>query len=319
MRRRLLIVVIATLAALAALFSLGPRVVVDTRVVAPALPEDLDAWLEVSEAAIPDVRPGTEKRIVWADPATRQATPLSVIYLHGFSATRQEIAPVCDRVARQLQANLFYTRLRGHGRSGDAMAEATVNAWLADAVEALEIGRRLGQRVVVIGTSTGGTLATWLAARSEGLASLVLISPNFGVANPTAGILLWPWGEQLARLIVGPRRSWEPHNPSQALYWSHDYPTQALLPMMGLVDLVEGLDLKQITLPTLVLYSPEDSVVSPARTEARFQELGTARKALIEVEETGDPSHHVIAGDIMSPGSTDAVVKRIVGFVRGNL
>ena len=42
---------------------------------------------------------------------------------------------------------------------------------------------RLGERVVVVGCSTGGTLATWLAASGADLAALVLISPNYKQPN----------------------------------------------------------------------------------------------------------------------------------------
>ena len=58
-----------------------------------------------------------------------------------------------------LGANLFYTRLTGHGQDGAAMAEGSVNAWINDYAEAMAIGRAIGDKVVVIGTSTGASLA----------------------------------------------------------------------------------------------------------------------------------------------------------------
>ena len=81
-----------------------------------------------------------------------------------------------------MNANIFYTRLTGHGRSNAAMAEATVNDWANDAVEALEIGKQLGERVMIVGTSTGATLAAWLATydQSNDILAHVWISPNFG-------------------------------------------------------------------------------------------------------------------------------------------
>ena len=84
---------------------------------APDLPDDLDAYLKQTEARFTDLRPNNEKLIVWADPSKKAKTPLSIIYLHGFSACRLEVAPLCDIVAHDLGANLFYTRLSGHGRS----------------------------------------------------------------------------------------------------------------------------------------------------------------------------------------------------------
>ena len=319
MARRLTLVFVALLACLGVAFALGPRVPVDTAVRAPTLPEDLDAYLVASEAALPDLTPGTEKTIVWAHPDRHDKTPLSLVYLHGFSATRQEIAPVCDRVATQLEANLYYARLTGHGRPGEAMGDATVHDWLQDSEEALAIGQRLGERVVLIGTSTGGTLATWLASRTPDLASLVLISPNFGVADPAASLLTLPWGGALAELVTGPSFEWTPANPQQGLYWTVRYPTRALLPMAALVKLVDGIDLSHVEVPTLVMYSPADTVVSPARTEARFAELGSYKKERVAVEAIEGQSSHVIAGDIVAPGRTDLAIRKIVAFVRGSL
>lgn len=322
MRRRLLLLLAAVLAVLTAGFLLGPRPAVDTTLhpqEMPAEPEALAGWVAEREARLPDIIPRTEKVVVWADPTRHERTSLAVVYLHGFSATRQEIAPVPEMVARNLQANLFCTRLTGHGRPGDAMGEASVNAWLNDAHEALEIGRRLGEQVVLIGTSTGGTLATWMAATApDDLATLVLVSPNFRPRDPAAGILLLPWGELLARAVVGEYRSWEPHNEAQGRYWSTRYPSAALVPMMALVDLVEEVDLGRIQTPSLVFYSKEDQVIDPERVEAAFGRIGAGRKVLVPVEGDGDPSHHVLAGEILSPDTVGTVVQRILGFVRGN-
>ena len=62
--------------------------------------------------------------------ADRRQTELALVYLHGFSASRQETAPLSEDLARQLGANLFVTRLSGHGRSPQAMGEPSVRDWL---------------------------------------------------------------------------------------------------------------------------------------------------------------------------------------------
>ena len=177
---------------LAAGYGLGPRIGLDENIRQPSLPADLVRYLNEGESRLGDITPGTEKAIVWANKDERGPTAYAIVYLHGFSASRQEIAPVCDIVAEALGANLFYTRLRGHGRSSDAMAGLSVNELLNDAVEALEIGKRLGNEVVLIGTSTGGALATWLAAseKSGRIAALVLLSPNFGPKRKESELLL---------------------------------------------------------------------------------------------------------------------------------
>jgi len=86
--------------------------------------DDLDAWLEKQEQAFPGIIPGTERQIVWAGPKGVK-TPLAVVYLHGFSGTSVDISPVHDVVARELGANLYYSRLNGHGLDGPALGAAT--------------------------------------------------------------------------------------------------------------------------------------------------------------------------------------------------
>ncbi len=186
--------VVATLAAAVLLavlvFLAGPRNAFgpntpSARAQAPQEIAQLDDWVRKSEAAFPDIKPNNEKRIVWAG-AAGQRTPWAVVYIHGFSASRLETAPMTDMVAKALGANTFYTRLTGHGRPGPAMGEATVQDWLADAQEALRIGQTLGDKVLVISCSTGSTLATWLGANGQSaqVVGHLFWCPNLGPKNP---------------------------------------------------------------------------------------------------------------------------------------
>lgn len=305
------------LATLIGVFLAGPRVAVDTQLTALQLPADLDPYLASREAHYPDITANTEKTIIWAHPDKRK-TALSVIYLHGFSATRQETAPLSEQIAQQLGANLFYTRLTGHGRSGATMAEASVNDWLNDSQEALQIGAQLGERVLVIATSTGATLATWLATQpqSKNVLAYAMISPNFSPKDPAAQVLTWPWAKYFAPLLIGPEHHWQPRNPEQARYWSHRFPTQALLPMMALVDYVHGLPVESIKTPVLMIYAADDQVVSPDATVQMFARFGATPKQLLALADTQDDSHHVLAGAILSPADTPRVEAAIMQFVQ---
>lgn len=305
------------MSALLVVFFSGPRVPLDTQLRRLQLPVDLDQYLAAREALYPDITPNTEKTIVWAYPDKRK-TALSVIYLHGFSASRQETAPLSDQIAKQLGANLFYTRLSGHGRGGAAMAEASINDWLNDSQEALQIGAQLGERVVVIATSTGATLATWLATQpqSKSVLAYAMISPNFAPKDPAAQVLTWPWASHFAPLLIGPEHHWQPRNAEQARYWSHRFPTQALLPMMGLVDYVDELPVQNIKTPLLMIYSADDQVVSPAATEQMFARFGSQPKQLLALPDTQDDSHHVLAGAILSPRDTPRVAAAIMQFIQ---
>lgn len=316
-RRKLALAVFALAAALAG-FLAGPRPD-DAFVPRPvALPADLDRWLADGEARFTDLRPGAARRILWADPQRRTRTPVALVYVHGFSADRHEVSPLCERIAIALGANLFFTRLEGHGRSDDAMGESTYQGWMQDTLEALAIGRRLGDRVVLIGTSTGGTLATLAALRPEGrdLHALVLISPNYGIPQPTAPLLLWPWGEQIGRLVEGDYHTWVPQNAEHGRHWNTRYPVRALIPLMQAVRAARRAELEALQTPTLVMYSTGDQVIEPARVEEAFERLGSSTRRLVRVDDTGDHNRHVLAGDILSPGTTDRLAGLIVDFIR---
>lgn len=319
--RRARVLSIAGVALVAAIV-LGPRVRFEERWAEPDLPADLEAYLDSAEARVPGLRQGDEREIVWARPDEASRTHLSLVYLHGFSADRHEMEPVVAQLGRSLGANVYFARLRGHGRDGAAMAEATVEDWLADASEALAIGARIGERVVVIGTSTGGTLGTWLAARPEAsgrIAALVLVSPNYQPKDRSSRVLLYPWGGALARAVAGEERCFSPENDRQERHWTTCYPTSALSTMMALVEHVRTMDLSGIDVPTLVLYSPDDTVVEATETERVVAGMTGTSPELEVVATATDRARHVLAGDILSPESNDEVREAMASFLRERL
>ena len=297
---------------------LGPRATVAERWVEPDVGGDVDAYLAASEAAVPGIKSGEAKSVLWADPEARERTPLSIVYLHGFSADRHEIDPVPRLVGEALGANVYYARLAGHGRDAAAMGDVGAEDWLDDAAEAMAVGRAIGERVILIGTSTGATLATWTAAQEQArgdIATLVLLSPNFGPNSAAAQLLLWPWGNLIARVTLGSERCFEAVSEAQALHWTTCYPSSALLPMMAVVERTRTLDLDEITVPTLMMYSPEDLVVDPDASVAMFGRMGGLPKRLLPTAAAERGGYHVLAGDIISPESTTNVTGVVLDFV----
>ena len=104
----------------------------------------------------------------------------SLVFIHGFSASQVETHPVIDLIAAELNANVFFTRLRGHGQDGRALAEATYEQLLDDTIEAIEIGKLIGNNVVLIGCSTGCSLIHIALNQNHDIRAAIYISPNFG-------------------------------------------------------------------------------------------------------------------------------------------
>jgi esterase/lipase len=306
--------------ALAALFFLGPvnEFGPDTptaRLAPPMALADLDPWLQTSESKFEGLRPGTAKGVVWASP-DKQQTPWSVVYIHGFSATRLETAPLADQVAKALGANLFYTRLSGHGLPGQAMGEASAQDWLADTLEAVRIGKTLGRKVLVISCSTGSTLSTWLGTTPQAadVSAFVFISPNFGLKNKMSELINGHWGQQIATAISGDTIRYEQTDPREVVAWTGSYPTKALFPMMALVKKVRDSDLSAFQKPVLVLYSAADQTVDPEEIKATFARLGSQQKSIDAVTYSQSKGQHVLAGDIRDPQSVAPMAESIVNW-----
>jgi alpha-beta hydrolase superfamily lysophospholipase len=308
---------------LGAAWLFGPRTPVDTTITFDprTIGEDLDAYLDKAEAKVRGIQPNQHKEIVWADPETKAKTPIAIIYIHGFSASPQETRPMPDIVAADLKANLFLTRLFGHGTTTRPMEDVSVNAWVNDFAEALAIGERLGDKVVIMGTSTGGALTTWAITQPafrDRIHAVILCSPNYGVQAAGSSLLTWPFARQMARLVMGETRSFEPGNDLQRLYWTTTYTVDALLPMAEVVKLAANAPVEQARVPALLLISSGDQVVRSDIARRVAQRWG-APHTLVEVQNVEDPSRHVLAGAAMSPSTTEPVAKLATEWLRETL
>lgn len=303
-----------------AVFMLGPKPDANVELTFEEgdIGDDPVAYLESSEANIANLIPGAEKEIIWNNPADRQRTKLSVIYIHGFSATKHETRPVPDNIAEALGANLYFSRMTGHGRDGEGLAEASAQDWVNDFAEAIAIGEKLGEKVVVIATSNGAAITTHGLSNpdlSENVAAAVYMSPNFELRGISTWLANIPWAEKILPLLGGDTQHWNPENELHGKWWTNTYPTSALFPMTSLLKVVKNLDKSKIDTPTMFIYSPEDTVVVVEEIPKVAAQWGGATE-LLEIKEVGNPSKHVIAGDIVAAGNNDLITDAAVAWLR---
>ena len=117
-----------------------------------------------------------EKWVRYSDGKTNYA----IYYIHGYSAARAEGEMVLDSVADILSANTYYTRLPGHGIDSLDLGNIDFREMLDVAITDLRAMQLLGDKVIVVGTSMGGMIATYLAAEYPDLVDgLVLVSPFY--------------------------------------------------------------------------------------------------------------------------------------------
>lgn len=292
----------------------------------PAEPATLVSYIKQQEAAH-TVKPDNEARVVWANDSLKNKTEYSLVYLHGFTASQGEGDPVHRALAKKFGCNLYLSRLAEHGiDTTEPMVNLTPDNLWESAKQALAIGKQLGNKVILVGTSTGGTLALKLAAEYPDIYALILMSPNIAINDPTAWILNNPWGLQVARMVTGSKYlDSEDKRESFRKYWTYHYRIEAAVNLEELVETTMKKEtFERVKQPTLTLYYykdevHQDSTVKVSAIKEMFSQLGTPadKKREKAMPNTGN---HVIGSWIRSndvPGverETELFMTEVLGI-----
>ena len=291
------------------LYFLGPRpsapkYTKDLPVV-PAEPALLKKYVHDREA-LHKLKPDNEARVLWLNDSIKERTEYAVVYLHGFSASQEEGDPVHYQFAKKFGCNLFLSRLAEHGLDTiDAMVNLTADKLWNSAKEAYAIGKQLGEKVILVGTSTGGTLALKLAAEYPEIAGLILLSPNIAINDPNAWLLNNHWGLQMANLIKGKYNTSKDTTVIYKKYWYNKYRMESTVELEELLETTMKASLfEKIKQPTLLLYyykdeEHQDKTVKVSAMRRMFRQLGTpdSLKREIAVPNAGE---HVIGSYVKS-------------------
>ena len=143
---------------------------------------------------------------------------------------------------------------------------------------------------------------------------MVFFSPNFGLADKKARILLWPWGEKISTTVVGEYRETVPANEQQAKFWTHRYRIKALMPLMAMVRSACKYPASTTDVPMYFLYSNLDTTVD-AKLITEFYENLTSKKSRMIIDDPDASSTHVLVGDILAPQNNVAVTKAVIEFI----
>jgi esterase/lipase len=279
---------------------------------------DVEKQIKFDESSVPNLRSNIEKKIIWAEKSS-QRTPLSIVFIHGFSATRVEMSPVIEKVAKALGANVFLTRLSGHGQDGDALSNATFDDWISDTAEAINIGEVIGNEVILIGSSTGCSLIHSIIEKQTKVRSIIYVSPNFGPSSYKGHFLRLPGAKWFIPLILGREHSFTPKNSEHERCWTTRYPTKALFPVKDSVIAASLANHSKIKLPILFWFSDYDKVVSPKATRRIISKMGNNVEIFNPILSLkDDPSKHGVLGDILSPTKTNQGVNKILEWIRKN-
>ncbi|MCM0041316.1 MAG: alpha/beta hydrolase [Algoriphagus sp.] len=311
MLKKIFLGLFATAMILAIVYMLGPKV--DTQqlnIAYPEVPSDpkgLEDYLKTREDTVKGMKHGNEAYIIWADSLNKQKTPYSIVYIHGFGASPMEGDPVHRFLAAHFGANLFVTRLPEHGISRKNGMEYLTAQDLANAAgEAYQLGKSLGEKVIVVGTSMGGSLSLLLASQQADIHALVLYSPAIRDEKRLLEGFFKPWVFWIMKKtlledgVMNQQREGEKGD-----YWSEEYHANGYQSLAVLLySEMNEETFAKVKQPVFMGYyykneQEKDRVVSVAKMQEMFGQLGTASSLKKEMPfpKTGD---HVIASSITS-------------------
>ena len=266
----------------------------------------LDAEMKEDEEKTPNIKEDNQARIVWNDSTQKNKTPYSIVYIHGFSASQGEGIPLHRAFAERYGCNLYLCRLYEHGLTEEEpMLNLTPEKLLESAKKAVAIGKKLGDKVILMSTSSGGTLSLYIASGNPDIYSIITYSPNIDLYDEKSWLLTEHWGLQMARVILGGKYYTFHGPPGFEKYWTPKYRIESIISLKSFINATMNQEtFGKIRQPVFMGYyykneEEQDNVVSVKRMLEMFAQLGTPdyQKRKINFPES---STHIIASDIWS-------------------
>ena len=252
------------------------------------------------------LKPDNEARIIWFNDSTKEKTEYAVVYLHGFSASQEEGDPVHKEFAKKFGCNLYLSRLAEHGiDTTEPLASFTAEKFWGSAVEAYTIGKQLGKKVILMSTSTGGTVALKLCGEFPDIVANIMLSPNIAINDKNAWLLNNHWGLQIAHIVVGDHKVADDTTALYTQYWNNRYSTSALVQLEELLEsTMKESTFNKVTQPSLLLYyfrdeDHQDDVVKVSAMKRMFAQLGTPDSLKRQVA-LPNTENHVLGSPIKS-------------------
>ena len=277
--------------------------------------KDIESYIAEKEMLFQNTNPRAKKKIIWFDD-TKVKTEYSIVYLHGSFATGVQQEDVLVKIAKRLEANLFISRLTGHGSGFESTKSIEAKNFLEDAAEAVAVGNKIGNKVILMGFSAGGTFAL-MATKDQKLNKkidhLVLVAPwtpkltlPYFIAA-TGLFFKSQYKFNFPRMFNLSNEEWGP-------FWVNEF--HRTLPRQLWVAAFSGRKLKfqETTIPLLVFYEEKDKVVNAVGVKKIFEQWKGPKKIINNDTNLGGFNYHDIIGILNSP-QDDLFVKEIKNWI----
>jgi len=218
--------------------------------------------------------------------AAEPAVTLGVVLVHGLLASPAEVQGCAERL-RAGGHPVLAVRLAGHGTSPADLQQYGWQDWLASLERGFDLMRKLAERIVVVGFSTGGGLALQLAAdRPPGLAGVVAVSAPVKLRNRAF---------HLAPVLHGANKmtAWSSNSGGWVAFHSNDpehpdinyrkIPVRAIYELKRFIEAMKR-RLPDVVAPVTLIQGSDDPVVDPKSAGLIYKRIASQEKALVEVK-----------------------------------
>ncbi len=223
------------------------------------------------------------------------------LMLHGLGGGIYEMQLLAEHLHQQ-GFTVEGANYPGHDRPTPTMPTSTWQQWYAHVLERYQRLKQQHSTVYVVGFSTGCILGLHLAATQateQAVDKLVLMSPYFAIRHEWYYILrpeaylfsIGKWITNVPRRRL-PIRDRAMLQQAEAAAFFMTFNLAAVRSANELIAQVKT-EVPQITVPSLILQSPKDSVVDPAGAQWLVEHLGARDNQLIWLTQ----SDHAIALD----------------------
>ncbi|MCD4742917.1 MAG: alpha/beta fold hydrolase [Desulfobacteraceae bacterium] len=231
-----------------------------------------------------------------------------ILLLHGYMATPEEMKGFAQYLHKQ-SFTVYVPRLKGHGTAPEDLSTTKYPEWIESVEEGYVILKHTCKKLFVGGFSTGAALALELCTRRQDISAAFAVAPPMKLkdlgASFAPAITLFNNMMKKAHLskITKEFVNNEPENPHI------NYIRNPIAGIRELERLTKSLEpeLKNVSLPVLVVQSRNDPVVNPDGTLKLFNKIGSTKKEYFLF----DYDRH---GILLGKGA-DRIYKHIESFI----
>ncbi|PLR69056.1 MULTISPECIES: alpha/beta hydrolase [Bacillaceae] len=232
-----------------------------------------------------------------AEPFYFEGNHVGILISHGFTGSTQSMRPLGEAYEKS-GYTVCGPRLKGHGTHYEEMESTTYEDWIASLEEGYQWLKERCDTIFVTGLSMGGTLTLYMAQKHPEIKAIIPI--NAAIEIPTMA------GAQQVQARYLDAIGSDIKDPAVTELAYEKTPVQSMREIIKLMAIVKN-NLHEISCPSLIFVSSEDHVVPPDNSRIIYEEISSADKKLITLEN----SYHVATLD----HDQQLIIDETLGFI----